>query len=81
MLTYSFTLSLFPSSLPCSPILPAVISHKHSYDLMGWYYCNKLIERKWMFHLGIAYNTWGLSTEWRNIRCSIQLLECLTQIF
>jgi len=25
---------------------------------MRWYHCNKLIESKRLFHLGIAHNTW-----------------------
>jgi len=38
-------------------ILPVEISHKYSDDLMRGYHCNKLIESKRMFHLGIAHDS------------------------
>jgi hypothetical protein len=59
-------LSLRSSSDLCLPIQPfnptphfvlhIENSHKYSTDLMRQYHCNKLIERKQLFHLGIAHN-------------------------
>jgi hypothetical protein len=42
-------------------ILPVYDSHKYSADLMRGYHCNKVIESKWMLHLGIAHNRKTLS--------------------
>jgi hypothetical protein len=44
---------LYP--IPCS-ILTVDDSHKYSADLMRGHHCNKLIQRKRMFHLGITHN-------------------------
>ncbi len=52
----SLSPSLSPS--PCTPhsVSPVVIWHKYSDDFMRWYHWINLIERTWVFHLGIAHN-------------------------
>ncbi len=48
--------SLSPSQAFLPYSLPVEISNKYSADLMIGYNCNKLIESKRMFHLGITHN-------------------------
>jgi len=66
ILSPSLNAMLCVSLLPFCPIphsiLPVEISHKYSADSMKDYHCNKLIERKQMFYLGIAHNTICVTT-------------------
>ncbi len=57
LIHWSLSLSLSSPSTHHS-VSPIVISYKYSTDLMRWYHCNKLIESKRLFHLGIAHNMW-----------------------
>jgi hypothetical protein len=50
-------ISLLPLYLVPHSILHVVISHTYFDDLMRGYHCNKPLESKRMFHLGIAHNT------------------------
>jgi hypothetical protein len=52
-------LSLLPLCLIPLSVLPVLISHKYVDDLMIGYHCNKLIEPKRMFHLGMAHNIYS----------------------
>jgi hypothetical protein len=52
-------LSLLPLCLIPLSVLPVLLSHKYVNDLMRGYHCNKLIEPKWMFHLGISHNIYS----------------------
>ncbi len=59
-----WSLSLSPSTPhSCSPVM---ISHKYSADLMRQYHCNKLIESKRLFHLGIAHNNFWWSLKFKD---------------
>jgi hypothetical protein len=50
-------LSLLPLCLILLSILPILVLHKFTDDLMRDHHCYKLIEPVQMFHMGIAHNT------------------------
>jgi len=58
----SLCLSFCPLCLIPLSVLPVLISHKYSADLMLDYHWINLIEPKRMFHLGIAHN--NINTVW-----------------
>jgi len=72
------SLSLSFSLIPLS-VLPVLISHKYTDDLMWGYHCNKLIEPEQIFHLGIAHNRSSLpfcSTQWDLARKGLIVAVC-----
>ncbi len=64
-------LSLLPLYLVPHSVLPVVISCKYADYLMRGYHINKLIEPKWLFHLGITHNDLHTSKRYIHVFTSL----------